>query len=242
MLGGEPASDHHIFNRPPRAGSGCQGRVAHIENEGRLPRGVSQNFAKQGGPQRRFSERFLVVDHFRCLIAGPSGQPTSGRQQVRALPNSPRAQAVLPVIAVMHGKNANQGRTHHQAGITILWPSRRGPFQHRQRHHLGDSSRDRRLSGGIDRKAVAVFLHIAPPGPNPSLTAAIYLLVGIDLGVCRGAYFCNLLSVCLRREKKDPDVRITACQASQRVDELWWNRILGEKGAAVGMAPRNCIV
>src|SRR5260370_32841258 len=60
-----PTSKNYALNRPPRAGVCSPFRIAHIENKGRLPRGVTQDFAKQASPQRRFSQRLFMVDHFR---------------------------------------------------------------------------------------------------------------------------------------------------------------------------------
>src|ERR1700682_351500 len=59
-----PTSKNYTLNRPPRAGVCSPFRIAHIENKGRLPRGVTQDFAKQARPQRRFSQRLFMVDHF----------------------------------------------------------------------------------------------------------------------------------------------------------------------------------
>lgn len=121
------ASKNHLFNRPPWAGVCSPLRITHIKNKGRLPRGVTQDFRKQASPQRRFLQRPFMVDHFHRFVAGAPGQAASGGQQMRPLPDSPCAQTVFPVIAVMHGKNADQGRTQHQARVSILWPSRCGP-------------------------------------------------------------------------------------------------------------------
>lgn len=84
----QPASKNYIFDRPARAGSGGQCRIAHIENESRLPSGIAEDFAKQASAQCRLSERLLMVDHFHCLIARPSCQATSRGQQVGPLPDS----------------------------------------------------------------------------------------------------------------------------------------------------------
>src|ERR1700730_11167324 len=60
-----PTSKNYALNRPPRAGVCSPFRIAHIENKGRLPRGVTQDFAKQASPQRRLFQRLFMVDHFR---------------------------------------------------------------------------------------------------------------------------------------------------------------------------------
>ena len=54
---------NYTINRPPRAGMRSPFRMAHIEYKGRLPRGVTQDLAKPGGSQRRFSQRLFMVDH-----------------------------------------------------------------------------------------------------------------------------------------------------------------------------------
>ena len=87
----KPESKNYIRDRPPRAGGACQGWITHIENEGRLPRGIAHDIGKQARVARLFSQRFFVVDHFHRLIAGPSGHATRSGQQVRPLPGSSRA-------------------------------------------------------------------------------------------------------------------------------------------------------
>jgi hypothetical protein len=61
---GVPTSKNYTLNRPARAGVCAPFRIAHIEDKGRLPRGVTQDFGKQAGAQGGFSQRFFMIDHF----------------------------------------------------------------------------------------------------------------------------------------------------------------------------------
>ena len=89
-----PTSKNYTLNRPPRAGVCSPFRIAHIENKGRLPRGVTQDFAKQASPQRRFSQPFhgRSFPLIRCRGVRP------GREQLPA--NAPAAKFSLRVDSV----------------------------------------------------------------------------------------------------------------------------------------------
>ncbi len=42
-------SENYVLNRPARAGASHQRWITHIENERRLPRGVTEKFGEQAG-------------------------------------------------------------------------------------------------------------------------------------------------------------------------------------------------
>lgn len=64
------SSDKHSLNSTAGPGVRWKHGIAHIENEGWLPGGITGDFVKQGCARSRFAQRPLMVHHFRGLVTG----------------------------------------------------------------------------------------------------------------------------------------------------------------------------